>query len=94
MRVYLLEFDRPETLSRAFELVLESGRVRSCSAESGSRRLRFVAAPRPGDRLLERIYLDGGLTWCSRHEPVPTSCTPDPPPGKRLRRSPPPRAGG
>ena len=67
MRVYVLEFDRPETLARAFELVLESDRSESCSAESGRRRLRFVTPDPRADSLIERIYLEGGLTWCSRH---------------------------
>jgi len=67
VRVYVLEFDRPETLARAFALVLESDRSTSCSAESERRRIRFVT-PDPGaDSLIERIYLEGGLTWCTRH---------------------------
>jgi hypothetical protein len=67
VRVYVLEFDRPETLARAFELVLESDRSTSCTAEAERRRLRFVTPDLRADALIERIYLEGGLTWCSRH---------------------------
>ena len=67
MRVYVLEFDRPETPARAFGLVLESDRSTSCTAESERCSLRFVAPDRCADSLIERIYLEGGLTWCTRH---------------------------
>ncbi|NIW37919.1 MAG: hypothetical protein GWN32_15955, partial [Gemmatimonadetes bacterium] len=45
----------------------------SCTAESDHRRLRFVAPDRPADELIERIYLDGGLTWCTRHRTLESS---------------------
>jgi hypothetical protein len=68
VRLYLLEFDGPETLARGFERVLDCGRAESCALEAGGRRLRFVAPERPAQALLERIYADGGLVWCSRHD--------------------------
>lgn len=71
MRVYVLHFDRPETLARAFELVLESDRSESCIAESELRRLRFASPDPRADSLVERIYLEGGLTWCTRHQAAP-----------------------
>lgn len=68
MRLYLLEFDGPESLARGFERVLDCTRAESCSLESGALRLRFLAPERPAGHLLERIYADGGLVWCSRHD--------------------------
>jgi hypothetical protein len=68
MRVYVMEFAGPGPFSRAFDLVLEAGAVASCSAEPENRRIRIVASSREADALAERLYLDGGMTWCSRHD--------------------------
>ncbi len=68
MRVYVLHFDGVGGLTRAFDLVLEDARVDSCSIEPELQRLRFLG-PRPhADALVERIYQDGALAWCSRHD--------------------------
>ena len=68
MRVYVMEFVSPGAFSRAFDLVLEADAVASCSAEPEGRRIRIVAGSRDADTLAERLYLDGGMTWCSRHD--------------------------
>ncbi len=68
MRVYVLQFVDHQRLNGAFALLMNSERIGSCSAEPEASRLRFVAPAAPGEELVHRIYLDGGLTWCSRHE--------------------------
>ena len=73
MRVYVLHLDGPTSLSRAFDLVLESPDAASCMIEPELERIRFLAPKAPADALVERIYLDGGLLWCSRHDTVEPS---------------------
>jgi hypothetical protein len=68
MRVYVMEFAGPGAFSRAFDVVMEADTVASCSAEPEDRRIRIVAGSRDADALAERLYLDGGMTWCSRHD--------------------------
>ena len=70
MRVYILRFGTPGPLTRAFDWVLESPDVASCMIESDHGRIRFLAPAGVADRLVERIYNDGGLVWCSRHDIV------------------------
>ena len=79
MRVYVLHFASPGQMTRAFDRILASDRVDSCMVEPNQARLRFLAPPRVADALVQRVYLEGGLTWCTRHdlrdqldaEPVP-----------------------
>ena len=68
MRVYVMEFVSPGAFSRAFDVVLEADAVASCSAEPEGRRIRIVAGSHDADTLAQRLYLDGGMTWCSRHD--------------------------
>lgn len=68
MRVYVLHFENMGRLTRAFDRVLEDADVESSMIEPDGRRLRFVGPRLPADRLVEVIYQDGGLTWCSRHD--------------------------
>ena len=68
MRVYLMEFVSPGAFSRAFDVVMEADAVASCSAEPEGRRIRIVARSNDADALAERLYLDGGMTWCTRHD--------------------------
>jgi hypothetical protein len=68
MRVYVMEFVSSGAFSRAFDVVMEADAVASCSAEPEGRRIRIVAGSRDADALAERLYLDGGMTWCSRHD--------------------------
>lgn len=75
MRVYVLHLAGPIALDRAFDLVLESPDAASCMIEPQLERIRFLAPVEAADALVERIYQDGGLVWCSRHdvrEPEPS----------------------
>lgn len=68
MRVYVLRLADRSRLDRAFARVLDARGVASCSVEPELRRLRFLAPRRSAERLVEAIYLEGGLEWCSRYE--------------------------
>jgi hypothetical protein len=68
MRVYVLHFEETGTLTRAFDRVLAAPDVESCMIEADHGRLRFLAPPHVADHLVESIYQDGGLLWCSRHD--------------------------
>jgi hypothetical protein len=70
MRVYVIHLDGPSALSRAFDLVLESPDAASCMIEPELDRVRFLAPAEAADALVERIYQDGGLLWCSRHDTI------------------------
>ena len=67
VRVYFLRLDRATNLHRAFGAVSDARGVVSCTVEPRLRQIRFVAPVIEADALVERIYLDGGLVWCSRH---------------------------
>jgi hypothetical protein len=68
MRVYILELRGASALTSAFDHVMESRHVASCLIEPESGRIRFLAPARAADALVEQIYLEGGLSWCSRHD--------------------------
>lgn len=70
MRVYVMRFVDRDSLRAAYEILTESERVTTCSIEQQSGRLRFLASVRAADALVRRIYLRGGLAWCTRHEVV------------------------
>ena len=70
MRVYVLHFENMGRLTRAFDRVLEDADVESSMIEPESMQLRFLGPRALTDRLVERIYEDGGLVWCSRHDLV------------------------
>ena len=84
MRVYVMEFASPAAFSRAFDVVMESDAVASCSAEPQGRCIRIVARSSDADALAERLYLDGGMTWCSRHDVLAQRSAPAA--GVRVRR--------
>jgi hypothetical protein len=67
LRVYELRFAERGALSRAFDRVNADPDVASCSFEVAPRRIRLLARRAVGERLVERLYLEGGLAWCSRH---------------------------
>jgi hypothetical protein len=67
MRVYVLHLANSSLLTRAFDRILGASEVASCMVEPERQRVRFLAPERCGDRLVERIYLEGGMRWCSRH---------------------------
>lgn len=64
--LHTLEFTSKEHLSRAFEELLSSEHLEDSLVEGDLIRLRFVAMPGHAEELLERIYQQGGLRWCSR----------------------------
>ena len=68
MRVYILRFQSESRLHGAFDRVLGSPYVASCMVESAEARIRFLAPAPAADALVEQIYLEGGLVWCSRHD--------------------------
>ncbi len=68
MRVYVLRLQGERNIERAFDVISNARNVSSCTFEPGLSRVRFSAPPREADALAERIYLDGGLVWCSRHD--------------------------
>ena len=68
MRVYVLHLENLGRLTRAFDRVLEASDVASCMIEPENSQLRFLAPERRADKLVEQIYNDGGLIWCSRHD--------------------------
>lgn len=67
--VYHLELRNEPRLHSAFALVNESRQVSSCMVEPERRLLRFLAPAAAAEGLVERIYAEGGLAWCSRHAP-------------------------
>jgi len=77
MRVYVLELRGAPALTRAFDRVMESRHVASCLIEPESGRIRFLAPARAADALVEQIYLEGGLSWCSRHDLQPPADAPE-----------------
>jgi hypothetical protein len=68
LRLYLLRMRDRADLERAFSVVSETSEISSFTLEPQLRRLRFIAPADPGARLLEKIYLQGGMVWCSTHE--------------------------
>ena len=68
MRVYILRFHSDVRLQGAFDRVLGSPHVASCMVETADARIRFLAPAAAADALVEEIYLEGGLIWCSRHD--------------------------
>ncbi len=68
MRVYVVYFTSPAFLQRAFGRVMDCPDVVSCAVEAEFGRLRFIAPTDAADALVARIYLEGGLRWCSRHD--------------------------
>ena len=72
MLVFDLQFTSPATLLEGFRRVQDRAAVDSCTLELDQLRLRLVAPREEADHLAQRIYLDGGLRWCSAHT-VPAS---------------------
>jgi hypothetical protein len=67
MRVYVLHFKDRNALSRAFDRLYSTEEVASCLIEPERCRIRFTAPAVRAEPLVERFYLEGGLTWCSGH---------------------------
>ncbi len=68
MRVYILRLERARNLQWAFNVIAQAAYVASSTFEAQLCQIRFVAPRHQADALVERIYLDGGLVWCSRHD--------------------------
>jgi hypothetical protein len=71
MPVYVLHLKGPAAVSRAFECLMTSSRIGSCLVEREHNRVRFLAPRKLADAIVERIYLEGELVWCSRHGLAP-----------------------
>jgi hypothetical protein len=67
MQIYDLQFTDPGTLLDGFRRAQERPTVDSCTLEMDALRMRFVAPRVDAEDLAHRIYLDGGLRWCSGH---------------------------
>ena len=67
MYVHTLEFVDRDHLAAAFERIVSSEYVENCLVETERMRIRFLADPSHAAPLVERIYLDGGLRFVSRH---------------------------
>jgi hypothetical protein len=67
LRVYVLRFDALGSLTRAFDRIADEPRIASCSLEVVQRQVRLLAPRAVAEPLVERLSLDGGLVWCSRH---------------------------
>jgi len=65
--VHTLEFVDRDHLASAFERIVSSEFVENCLVETERMRIRFLADPTHAETLVERIYLDGGLRFVSRH---------------------------
>jgi len=68
VRVYVLRLERARNLQWAFNVIAKADYVVSSTFETQPCQVRFVAPRRQADALVKRIYLDGGLVWCSRHD--------------------------
>ncbi len=68
MRVYVLRLERARNLQWAFNVIAQAAYVASSTFETQLCQIRFVAPRHQADALVERIYLDGGLVWCSGHD--------------------------
>jgi hypothetical protein len=66
-QVHALRFADLGRLSRAFEQLLAGDRVDYLLVDLDALRIRFIAAAEFARPLVERIYLDGGLRFASRH---------------------------
>lgn len=66
--MYELRIEGRTRLAQAFDRVMGHAEVASCSIETPLSQIRFVAEPKAGDALVERIYQEGGLSWCARYD--------------------------
>ena len=69
MRSYVMRFMSSEALSQALEMLMDSDCVASCMAEPEAHRVWFLARSDGAEALVQRIYLDGGLTSAADTDP-------------------------
>lgn len=67
MKVFDLQFTDSGAMEAAFQRAQDRSAVDSCTLEPDGLRMRFIAPNEEADELAHRIYLDGGLRWCSGH---------------------------
>jgi hypothetical protein len=68
MQIFDLQFTSEASLLEGFRRAQDRSAVDSCTLEVDSLRMRFLAPRTEAEELAQRIYLDGGLRWCSGHE--------------------------
>jgi hypothetical protein len=68
VQVFDLRFTSRDSLLDGFRRAQDRSAVDSCTLEIEDLRMRFVAPRCEAEELAHRIYLDGGLCWCSGHE--------------------------
>lgn len=68
MRVYVMHFRNSAAFTSAFDSVMDAREVASCLVEPEYGRIRFLAPRKAADELVEQIYGDGGLVWCTQHD--------------------------
>lgn len=85
--VYTLEFASDQHLALAFDRVLSCERLEDCVVDASGRRLTFSAEAPAALRVVERIYADGGLTWCLRRHLAPHAPSPGASYGEALASS-------
>ena len=66
MQVHTLHFSNASELTRSFACLSGSEFIEDCLVEPERLRIRFMAPEGCARQMVERIYLGGGLTWCSR----------------------------
>ena len=68
LRLFILHFEHRAAVERAFAVVADERAIGSCVVEPEELRIRFLATQKTGKPLLERVYEQGGLTWCRRYQ--------------------------
>ena len=77
MQIFDLQFTDRATLLDGFRRAQSREAVDSCTLEINQLRMRFVAPRADAEALARRIYLDGGLRWCSGHALYESEAKPD-----------------
>ncbi len=67
MQVFDLHFTSEASLLEGFRRAQDRSAVDSCTLEIDQLRMRLIAPREDAQHLAQRIYLDGGLRWCSGH---------------------------
>jgi hypothetical protein len=67
VQVFTLQFTSEASLLEGFRCTQDRSGVESCLLEIDQLRMRLIAPREEGERIAQRIYLDGGLRWCSGH---------------------------
>ncbi len=67
MQTLDLHFTSEACLLEGFRLAQDRPAVNSCTLALDQLHMRLVVPREEVERLAQRIYLDGGLRWCSGH---------------------------